>query len=231
MSNSYLSRSELRAALAIRDLTDPAEGPHAMQLLLDAIHAALPAPVHVHRASPIVSVADNYDRLGYPAGGAARDRRYTRYVCESALLRTQTSAMIPPLLAKDLPADVVLSCPGLVYRRDVIDRLHVGEPHQVDLWRIAQRVLTTDDLGAMIACVVGAALPGVRWRTIAATHPVNSIGTTRNQPINPTSRCSAILRVAIRVAWSKSWSIHAVNRAPWMWNSHGKDGIGKRLFR
>ena len=180
MSNSYLSRSELRAALAIRDLTDPADGPHAMQLLLDAIHAGLSsllaAPVHVHRASPIVSIADNYDRLGYPAGGAARDRRYTRYVCESALLRTQTSAMIPPLLASDLPADVVLSCPGLVYRRDVIDRLHVGEPHQVDLWRIARRVLTTDDLQAMIACVVGAALPGVAWRTIAALHPYTTDG-------------------------------------------------------
>jgi phenylalanyl-tRNA synthetase alpha chain len=174
--SSYLSRGELVAALSIPDLTDPADGPHAMQVLLDAIHAALPAPIEVHRAQPIVSIADNYDRLGYPAGGAARDRRYTRYVCESALLRTQTSAMIPPLLARSLPADVVLSCPGLVYRRDVIDRLHVGEPHQVDLWRIARRPLTTDDLLVMIDAVVGAALPGVRWRTQAATHPYTTNG-------------------------------------------------------
>ena len=68
---------------------------------------------------------DNYDRLGYPPDGAARDARYTRYVCETALLRTQTSAMLPPLLralAAAPPEDVVLSCPGLVYRRDVIDR-------------------------------------------------------------------------------------------------------------
>jgi len=35
----------------------------------------------------------------------------------------------------------------------------------------------------------------------------------------------------MRAAWSTSRSIHAVNSAPWMWNSHGKDGIGKKLFR
>jgi len=28
---------------------------------------------------------------------------------------------------------VLLACPGLVYRRDRIDRLSVGEPHQLDL--------------------------------------------------------------------------------------------------
>jgi phenylalanyl-tRNA synthetase alpha chain len=40
-----MDTAELRAALALRDLTDPAEGPHAMQLLLSEIVAALDAPV------------------------------------------------------------------------------------------------------------------------------------------------------------------------------------------
>lgn len=170
-----LSVSELVRALSLRDLTDPAQGPHAMQLLLDAIHAALPVPVRVHRGSPIVSIADNYDRLSYPPGGAARDARYTRYVCESAVLRTQTSAMIPPLLA-GVTDDTVLSCPGLVYRRDVIDKHHVGEPHQVDLWRIARVPLDERDLDDMIARVVGAALPGRRWTTQPALHPYTRCG-------------------------------------------------------
>jgi phenylalanyl-tRNA synthetase alpha chain len=172
-----ISTAELVRALTLRDLTDPAQGPHAMQVLLDSIHAALPAPVRVHRASPIVSIADNYDRLGYPPGGAARDARYTRYVCDTALLRTQTSAMIPPLVARPIDErDVVLSCPGLVYRRDVIDRLHVGEPHQVDLWRVAIQPLGERDLVEMIDRVVGAALPGARWRTQPATHPYTTSG-------------------------------------------------------
>ncbi len=59
-----LSASEVLRALSLRDLTDPSSGPHAMQLVLDHIHAAMPAPVRVVRASPIVPVADNYDRLG-----------------------------------------------------------------------------------------------------------------------------------------------------------------------
>lgn len=180
MSSSIsLSTVELVRALELRDLTDPSRGPHAMQQLLAAIYANLPAPVVEHRASPIVSIADNYDRLGYPADGAAREARYTRYVCESAMLRTQTSAMIPPLLrslATAPPDDVVLACPGLVYRRDVIDRLHVGEPHQLDLWRVARASLGESDLEQLIAAVVGAALPGVRWRTQAASHPYTTHG-------------------------------------------------------
>jgi phenylalanyl-tRNA synthetase alpha chain len=174
-----VSTAELVRALELRDLTDPAAGPHAMQLLLDAICAALPAPVAMHRASPIVSIADNYDRLGYPAEGAAREARYTRYVCDSAVLRTQTSAMIPPLLrelAADPPDDMVLACPGLVYRRDVIDRLHVGEPHQLDLWRIARCSLDEPALEHMIAAVVQAALPDTPWRTQAASHPYTTHG-------------------------------------------------------
>ena len=175
-----LSIEQLRRALAIRDLTDPADGPHAMQFLIDDIVAALAArwaiPVVVHRASPIVSIADNYDRLGYPPDGVARDVRYTRYVCDTALLRTQTSALIPPLLREPLPDDVLLACPGLVYRRDAIDRLHTGEPHQIDLWRIAHAPLGTRDLDEMIAAVVAAALPGARWRTLAASHPYTTNG-------------------------------------------------------
>src|SRR5215471_3092285 len=99
MRHSILSAAALRHALSIRDLTDPAQGPHAMQRLVEdataALAAAWGAEVVLHRASPVVSVEDNYDRLHYPDGGAARDARYTRYTGERTLLRTQTSAMIP----------------------------------------------------------------------------------------------------------------------------------------
>jgi phenylalanyl-tRNA synthetase alpha chain len=164
--------------LALRDLTDAAPGPHAMQLLvqhaLDALLAAWNCPVVVYRAPPLVPAADNYDDLGYPPDGASRDARYTRYLTPELLLRTQTSAMIPRALRMIAPAryaDVLLACPGLTYRRDAIDRLHVGEPHQLDLWRIVQRPLTRDDLVAMIEAVAGAMLPGVPLRLEPAVHP------------------------------------------------------------
>jgi len=176
---STLSLLQLRRALALRDLSDPACGPHAMQVVVDAIVAALAArwsiPVRVHRASPIVSIADNYDHLGYAPDAIARDTRYTRYVCDTAVLRSQTSAMIPALLREPHPDDVLLVCPGLVYRRDTIDRLHVGEPHQLDLWKIAHGASTVD-LDDMIATVVTAALPGRTWRTSPAVHPYTTCG-------------------------------------------------------
>ncbi len=173
-----LDPDALRRALALRDLTDPARGPHAMQLLLgrvvDALAARWGCAVRTHRASPVVSVADNYDRLHYPPGGADRDARHTRYVGPDALLRTSTTALVPPALrrlAAGPPADVLLVCPGLVYRRDSIDRLHVGEPHQADLWRVAGRPLGTDALREMVDAAVGAALPGAAYRCNPAEHP------------------------------------------------------------
>src|SRR5215210_871976 len=84
--------------------------------------------------------------------------------------------MIPPALARvaDDPADdVLLVCPGITYRRDSIDRLHTGTPHQLDLWR-----LTTGraDLAELVTVAVGAALPGVSWRTRPAVHPYTTGG-------------------------------------------------------
>lgn len=184
MHPSVLSADSVRCALSVRDLTDPSSGPHAMQQLLQAVVKALqslwPCEVRLHRQSPIVSIADNYDRLHYPPDGAARDARYTRYVCDTALLRTQTSAMIPPLLrqlATGPAEDVLLVCPGLVYRRDCIDRLHTGEPHQVDLWRISHGApLGVEQLRQMIEAVVQAALPGRTLRTLPASHPYTTHG-------------------------------------------------------
>lgn len=184
MSVSILSAEELRRTLSVRDLTDPTSGPHALQQLieatLEALRQAWGCAVRVHRQSPIVSIADNYDRLHYPPEGAARDARYTRYVCDTALLRTQTSAMIPGLLrqlAEAPPEDVLLACPGLVYRRDCIDRLHTGEPHQMDLWRVRRGApLGVADLRGMIETIVRALLPERELRVEPARHPYTTDG-------------------------------------------------------
>ena len=179
MPSSILSPEALRHALAVRDLTDPAQGPHAVQLVLttavEALSDAWRCAVVLERAHPIVSIADNYDLLRYPPEAAARDARYTRYVAADRLLRSQTSAMIPPLLRRLAPAppeDALLVCPGIVYRRDAIDRLHTGEPHQVDLWRVRRAPpLGPDDLREMIRIVAGAVAPGRALRLTQAVHP------------------------------------------------------------
>ena len=178
MKTRLIDSASYRNALALRDLTDAAQGPHAMQMLVQAAVAACRerwnCAVVVHRAPPVVSVEANYDALGYPSDGAARDARYTRYVTRRRLLRTQTSAMIPgalQMIAKAGYEDVLLVCPGLTYRRDAIDRLHVGEPHQLDLWRVARRPLSRADLEEMIDLAARAMLPGARLTLAPAIHP------------------------------------------------------------
>ena len=178
----YLTDEELAAALELRDLTDPSQGPHAMQSLvtaaLDRLQRTWVIPVRVYRGKRVVSVVDNYDALAYPPDGPARDRRYTRYVDKHRLLRTHTSASIPSALRQlgGRLVDELIAVPGLVYRRDVIDRLHVGEPHQLDLWRLSTCRLDSDDLHGMVSAVVDSLTPGACWRALAATHPYTTDG-------------------------------------------------------
>ncbi|SFP77069.1 phenylalanyl-tRNA synthetase alpha chain [Geodermatophilus dictyosporus] len=189
---TLLSAHDLEVALELRDLSDPAGGPHAMQLLLEDVLTALTdawgCTLDLQRRRPLVSVEDNYDRLGYATEDVTRDTRYSRYAAETVMLRSHTSAGVPPALralAASTPgsaaaADVLLALPGLCYRRDSIDRLHVGTPHQVDLWRITaggpDGRLDEDDLQRMIELVVHAVLPGAPWRTHPARHPYTRCG-------------------------------------------------------
>ena len=181
---SVITKEQLDRACALRDLSDPGSGPHAMQLIVHEIGRALErlwsSPVLVHRSNAIVTVRENYEVLGYPEAAPAREARYTRYLDGGRLLRTHMTAAVPGALrdhARNERSDLVVACPGLVYRRDVVDRLHVGEPHQLDLWRVRRGTpLTTADLDAMVAAVVSAALPGARHRTLPATHPYTTEG-------------------------------------------------------
>ena len=186
MSSSvpYLSPAQLRADLGVRDLSDPAEGPHAIQVLIDRAVAALSrawsGEVQWRRGPRIVPVADNYDRLGYAPGAITRDARYTRYVSASRMLRSHSTAMVPPALRRLAHApggdDVLLACPGMVYRRDAIDWQHSGTPHQLDLWRITRQPMTGADLDEMISSLLEALVPGLPHRQEPRIHPYTEHG-------------------------------------------------------
>ena len=180
---TYLRPEQLRLDLGLRDLSDPAEGHHAIQILIDravtALARAWGCQVRWCRGPRIVPVADNYDRLGYAAEAITRDARYTRYVDAGHMLRSHSSAMIPPALrrlAGEPVDDVLLVCPGIVYRRDAIDWQHTGTPHQLDLWRVTRRAMRGADLEQMIAVLLGALTPGLPHRQEPRTHPYTRHG-------------------------------------------------------
>lgn len=160
-----------------RDLTDPAAGPHAIQHIVAALLDGWPIPVRPHRADPVVTVEDHYDRLGYPPDAVTRNRRYSRYLDDGRMLRAHTTAHIPALLRSSREPEVLLAVPGMCHRRDVIDRTHVGEPHQLDLWWIRRDgALGEEDLAGMIRRVVDAVLPGRPVTTPASPHPYTLAG-------------------------------------------------------
>ena len=175
---SYLDPVQLQRDLGMRDLSEPAEGPHAIQILIsqaaERLCGAWKCEVRWCRGPRIVPVADNYDRLGYPAEAITRETRYTRYVDAQTMLRSHSSAMIPPALrrlARQPGDDVLLACPGIVYRRDAIDWQHTGTPHQLDLWRITRQAMSSTDMDQMIAILLGALVPGLPHRQQSRTHP------------------------------------------------------------
>ncbi|TVU57914.1 hypothetical protein FQP90_22670 [Paenarthrobacter nitroguajacolicus] len=181
---NYLSPAELHDALTIRDLSNPHDGPHTMQHLLRDMVRGLrehwDVPARIIRHSPLVSVADNYDRLGFSPADVTRDQRYSRYVSPGVMLRSHTSASIPSLLRSLDPngsIDELWAVPGLVYRRDSIDRTHVGTPHQVDLWRVSSMdALNSSHLQEMVGSLVNAVLPDADWRAVPAVHPYTQNG-------------------------------------------------------
>lgn len=180
-----LSDDQLSHDLALRDLSDPAAGPHAVQLVLDLAVRTLAdrwgCEVRWCRGERTVATRDNYDDLGFDPADVTRNSRYTRYVDDQTMLRSHSSAMIPAALralAADPVDDVLLVCPGITYRRDAIDRLHTGTPHQLDLWRLTRRApaLADPDLDEMISALVGALVPGADHRCEPRIHPYTRNG-------------------------------------------------------
>ena len=62
MTTKTLSPAALTRALHVRDLSDPQQGSHIMQQLIEAIHTTLAAQWRcrrwLHRTSPLVTLAD-----------------------------------------------------------------------------------------------------------------------------------------------------------------------------
>lgn len=185
-----LSAEQLSRDLAISDLSDPADGLHAIQQVANLAVSALDTAwngedasceVRWCRGPRIVPIADNYDRLRYDPADVTRAVRYTRYVDEERVLRSHATAIVPSAL-RDLaaeqqpPADALLACPGICYRRDAIDWQHTGTPQQLDLWRISKRQLSGADLDEMIAVLLDALVPGLPWRHEPRVHPYTTGG-------------------------------------------------------
>ena len=175
MKINYLTTEQLENSLAITDLSDDKNGIHAINLIMNAIkdkisNAYYKEPIII-RNSPIVSIKDNYDNLYYPQDTITKSSRYTRWINEETILRTQVTSGIIDILQKHTKQDAIYMLPGLVYRRDVIDKTHVGEPHQCDVWRVScLKKYERQDLLLLVQNIIDAILPNSEWRYNETSH-------------------------------------------------------------
>lgn len=171
-----ITAKQLQQALSVEDLTQQSD--HAIALMQQTICQKLanlyPEIIQV-QGPRVVSKAENYDLLGYSDQEVTLGNTYTKWVNQTHLLRTQTTSLIVKAL-KELaqnPKAQTLLAPGLVYRRDVRDRWHCAEPHQMDVWIVYPKYSSYDHPNALIQLIdtiVKVAVPKGEYRVLETAH-------------------------------------------------------------
>lgn len=161
-------------------MTNPVYGIHTINLIVYTIAEALQASGYpeptIWRSHPVTTIADNFDKLYFPSDSLSRSPKYTRYLRGDKLLRTHTTAIIPTLLSH-LTGEQLILHPGICYRRDVVDKRHVGEPHQMDVWLVSEsQHLAKEALVHLIQTILQAVLPGISYRLNETSHPYTRNG-------------------------------------------------------
>ncbi|KAK5018974.1 phenylalanyl-tRNA synthetase alpha subunit, mitochondrial [Cryomyces antarcticus] len=105
---------------------------HPITITRKLIESRFPAPTYQKHNTlfPIVSVAQNFDSLGFPTDHVGRSRNDTYYINKSTVLRTHTSAHQADTFRANTSEGFLISAD--VYRRDAIDRSHYPIFHQME---------------------------------------------------------------------------------------------------
>ena len=153
----YLSPEDLQSLLDKEDLSENKN--HCINLAVTLIQQKLEQhykiKTQIEKGTRIVSLDDNYYTLGYDKNEITLSSRYTKYIDANTILRTQMSSVIPSVLRNyKHDGDKLYLCPGVVYRRDVKDKTHVGEPHQMDIWYLTKTKKTRTDLLELVSLII-----------------------------------------------------------------------------
>lgn len=187
MKKEIMEKRNLLNSLMIKDLSDSSDGVHAVNIVVDKVVNILNSidgwpEIEVRRSSPITTVLNNFDNLNFPLDNISRSSVYTRYVAEDIVLRTHSSAMIPSILKEKSISgvdDFAVVCPGICFRRDIVDKKHTGEPHQMDIWRIKRDVsnrIERKELRDALYCIAEELFPDAKIKENETNHPYTKNG-------------------------------------------------------
>lgn len=102
---------------------------HPLSILRSRIEAHFPHFQHLNSLSPIVTVQQNFDDLGFPPNHPGRSLTDSYYLNKQEMLRTHTSAHEVELFKAGVEHFLLTAD---VYRRDEIDRSHYPVFHQME---------------------------------------------------------------------------------------------------
>ncbi len=150
-----IKAERIKKLLALPDLTKKENSP--VKILTEEI-IKLPrfADFDLVDIPRIVSVEDDFDLLNTPKDHPSRRETDTYYLDQTHILRTQMTVMWPYYLRdKDVlerlkkEGYAAALSPGIVFRKDEIDRKHFPAFHQIDFLYICrkdQKIITQKDL-------------------------------------------------------------------------------------
>ncbi|RPB05553.1 phenylalanyl-tRNA synthetase [Choiromyces venosus 120613-1] len=112
---------------------------HPLSITRRLIESRFPEPAYQYHndLSPIVTVHQNFDSLGFPIDHPGRSRTDTYYINKDTVLRTHTSAHQADTFRTGKSDGFLISAD--VYRRDAIDRSHYPVFHQMEGARMWSR--------------------------------------------------------------------------------------------
>lgn len=103
---------------------------HPISLTRKLIESRFPGFQNHNELTPVVSVRQNFDSLGFAADHPGRSRTDTYYINKDTVLRTHTSAHEVDVFRANTSKGYTISAD--VYRRDAVDRSHYPVFHQME---------------------------------------------------------------------------------------------------
>ncbi|PIR73717.1 MAG: hypothetical protein COU40_01030 [Candidatus Moranbacteria bacterium CG10_big_fil_rev_8_21_14_0_10_35_21] len=178
---SDVKAERIKRMLALPDLTKKENSP--VKIVNDKIlNLPVWADFDVVEIPKIVSASDEFDSLNFPAGHPTRKETDTFFLDgDNYHLRTQMTIMWPyyfrdeevlERLKKD--GGVGSLSPGIVWRKDEIDRSHYPAFHQTDFLYVCRkdkRIITLKDLQDIQADAIKAIFGDIEFRFLVDSFP------------------------------------------------------------
>ncbi|KAF1929233.1 phenylalanyl-tRNA synthetase mitochondrial precursor [Didymella exigua CBS 183.55] len=165
---------------------------HPLTITRKLIESRFPGYKTHNELFPVVTTAQNFDSLGFPADHVGRNRTDTYYLNKHTVLRTHTSAHQADTFRANESEGYLISAD--VYRRDAVDRSHYPVFHQMEGARTWDRAAASAS-GKSLAETIWADVDKIPKHDVVVEDPNPTIHPDRN-PLQATHSADEVEAIA-----------------------------------